>query len=155
MIPILYNTLNESETEMKNELFAHETTSAARRPMPVIYVRSATDDEGQLTERLNGARELAQINGLVVAAAEIVVEHGSGADIVGRPGLQRLLQMADRGEISHLVILRTSHLSRDYHALREMLVALTQAGVTVVTSHGANEPIGAHDTYMAPLAKWR
>ena len=80
------------------------------------------------------------MNGLVVAAAEIVVEYGSGADIVGRPGLQRLLQMADRGEISHLVTLRTSHLSRDYHALREMLVALTQAGVTVVTSHGSIIP---------------
>lgn len=130
---------------MENELHSQgPTTVTTPQRVPVIYVRSAANDEGQLEERLEDARELAHMNGLDVAAADTVAENGSWANIVGRPGLQRLLQMAERGEISHLVTLKTSYLSRNYHHLHEILVALAEAGVTVVTGEGNNEPRGTY-----------
>ncbi|MGI4792123.1 MAG: recombinase family protein, partial [Janthinobacterium lividum] len=94
----------------------HQTDGAERTvpPRPVIYVRSAVNDEGQLSQRLEDARELAHLHSLDVVPDDCIAEHGSGADI-SRPGLQRVMQMAERGEISHLVTLRPSHLSRDYH----------------------------------------
>ena len=130
---------------MENELHSQgPTTATPPQRVPVIYVRSAATGDGQLEERLEDALELARMNGLDVAAADTVAEHGSGANIVGRPGLQRLLQMAERGEISHLVTRKTSHLSRNYHHLHEMLVALAEAGVTVITGEGDNEPRGTY-----------
>lgn len=66
--------------------------ATARSSRPAIYVRSATNGEGQLDERLEDARELARMNGLDVAEADTIAEHGSGADIVRRAGLQRILE---------------------------------------------------------------
>lgn len=132
-----------------------ESITAMNAPRPVIYVRSATVGEGQLEERLEDARELARMNGLDVGADDTVAERGSGADIVGRPGLQRILQRIARGEISHLVVPRTSHLSRKYHDLRQILVTLAEAGVEVVTGGGSRLGFGCDVVDAVTLARWR
>ena len=115
----------------------HQTDGAASatspQPVPVIYVRSATDGEGQLEERLKDTRELAHSRGLDVADADIVAEVGSGARIDTREGLQQLLLRADRGEISHVVCMTMSRLSRDRHDAQRIQDVLKKAGVTVVT----------------------
>lgn len=124
------------------------------RSVPAIYVRSAADGEGQLQERVEDARELARLHALDVAQDDTIAEHGSGADIHRRPGIQRILQMAARGEISHLVTLHTSRLSRGYHDLRQILITLAEAGVTVVTGDSSDLSFGS-DAFTAALANRR
>ena len=111
-------------------------------PHPAIYVRSATDGEDQLEQRVEDARELARMNGLTVKQEDIIAEYGSGAKIDGRPGIQVILEQAAHGKISHLVTPRASYLSRDYHDLHQILVALAE--VSVITGEGDNEPRGTH-----------
>ncbi|MGI4789965.1 MAG: recombinase family protein [Janthinobacterium lividum] len=129
-------------------------TAIPLQRVPVIYVRSATIGKDQLKQRLEDARELAHTNGLDVAQNDCIAEQGSGA-VIGRPGLQRVMQMAERGEISHLVTLRPSHLSRDYHDPHEIFTKLAEAGVRVVTGHGTNEPGAALDSAMRHLVARR
>lgn len=126
---------------MKN----NQPDGAATSPelVPAINVRSARNGESELAERTEDAFELARLHGLDVAEGDCISEHGSGADIVGRPGIQRILEMAERGEISHLVTLQNSHMSRNYHHLRQVLTTLKYAGMTVVTGYGTNEPRAA------------
>jgi DNA invertase Pin-like site-specific DNA recombinase len=129
-----------------------EGAAATRAPRPVIYVRSAVNEDGQLQQRLEDARELAYLNGLDVTQDDEITEHGSGAKIEGRPGIQRILAQAARGEISHLVVLQTSHLSRDHHDLHRIFEALEEAGVNVVTYPGINISGAEHKLAMAVLA---
>ena len=126
-------------------------TATSPKRVPAIYIRSATDGEGQLEERLEDARELARLHALDVAQDHEIAEHGSGTNIHRRPGIERIMQMAARGEISHLVILDTSHLNRDYHDLRQILIRLAEAGVTVVTG----ELVGTNSTHIATLVEPR
>ena len=94
------------------------------------------------------------MNGLTVKQENIIAEYGSGADF-GRPGIQRILEQTERGEISHLVTPRASYLSRDYHDLYQILLALAEAGATVVTGHGTNDPRGTYALATAPFGTLR
>jgi DNA invertase Pin-like site-specific DNA recombinase len=132
-----------------------EGAAATRAPRPVIYVRSAVNEDGQLQQRLEDARELAYLNGLDVTQDDEITEHGSGAKIEGRPGIQRILAQAARGEISHLVVLQTSHLSRDHHDLHRIFEAMAEAGVTVVTDSEVNVHSLEYKVATAMLAAWR
>ena len=118
---------------MKNNQIDEAATATSSKRVPVIYVRSATDGEGQLEKRLEDTRELARSRGLDVADADIIAEVGSGARIDTRKGLQQLLLRADRGEISHVVCMTMSRLSRDRHDAQRIQEVLQKAGVTLVT----------------------
>lgn len=139
---------------MENELHTDDATAALKPRVPILYVRSATDGEGQLNERLEDTLELARLHGLELAAGYTIAEHGSGADI-GRPGLQQVLRMAERGEISHLVCRDWARLSRNQRHLNRIMATLAEAGVTVVTRHGLNEPDSAPDLAMRHRAASR
>jgi len=140
---------------MKQRQTDRAATAISPKRVPVIYVRSATDGEGQLAERLEDTRELACSRGLDVAQDDAIAEHGSGADIHRRSGIQRILQMAARGQISHLVTQDTSRLSRDYHGLRHILVSLADAGVTVITQDSGCNLGFSNDALATDLAERR
>lgn len=123
----------------------------ANAPRPVIYVRSAAED-GQLPQRVEDARELARMHGLDVAQDDITAEYGSGALIEGRPGIKRILEQIERGEISHLVTPLTSNLSRNYHDLYRILKTLAEAGAKVITGAERKEFDGSYTEATAGLA---
>jgi DNA invertase Pin-like site-specific DNA recombinase len=118
-------------------MYQHQSDGAATailpKRVPAIYVRSATDGEGQLDERLADTRELARSRGLEVAEADIVGEVGSGARIDTREGVQQLLLRAQRGEISHIVCMTRSSPSRNRQDTQYIQDLLEKAGVTIVT----------------------
>lgn len=133
---ILYKARHKStngEISMKQHQTEGAATVTSPQPVPAIYVRSATDGQGQLEERLEDTLELARSRGLDVADADIVAEVGSGARIDTRNGLRQLLLRAERGEISHVVCMTKSRLSRNRHDAQCIQDELEKAGVTVVT----------------------
>ncbi len=119
-----------------------DITGAGTTPEPAhaTYVRCAAyaHSTTSVGDQLETVLETARRYGLDVAQDDCIAEHGSGANIVGRPGLQRILEMAERGEISHLVHRDWSRLSRNYRDLRHILATLAEADVTVVTEAGEN-----------------
>ena len=106
--------------------------------VPLIYVRAAVHEPGQIAERIDAARALARSQGLLVAEADIIAEAGSGARAEGRPGLQQLLRRIQNGEVSHVVCPAWSHLSRNHGDAVGISQALDEANVTVVTEQGSH-----------------
>jgi DNA invertase Pin-like site-specific DNA recombinase len=107
------------------------------------YVRLSREDvkgpgatEEKLEARARMCQELAARHGLALDPADILIERESGGTL-NRSEMQRLLEMARSGQITHLVTPYQDRLSRgnkgDIQVIED---ALSQGGVTLITTEG-------------------
>lgn len=116
----------------------------SNRPVRALaYVRLSRDDikgpgatEEKLAARARQCIDLAARHNLPLDPADILIERESGTTLA-RSQMQRLLDLARSGQITHVVTPYQDRLSRgNKRDIQEIEDALAEGGVTLVTSEG-------------------
>lgn len=109
-----------------------------------IYVRLSRAEvqgegtlEDKLTNRVEQCQELAKRHGLAVATDNVIIETKSGGSLSGRPGMLKLLELAQVGRVSHIITPYADRLTRGDKADEQAVEdALYDGEVTVITHDG-------------------
>ena len=101
----------------------------------VAYVRVSTDDQAA-----SGLGMEAQIRKIEAAAivqdlniVETIIDAGQSGKTLNRPGVTRLLEKADRGEIDAVIIMKLDRLTRSVVDLGGLLDRFTKQGVRLIS----------------------
>jgi site-specific DNA recombinase len=122
------------------------------------YVRLSREEieEGVTEEKFERhkgyVRSLAERHGLELLPENIVVERQSGGKLAGRPGLVRLLELAESGRLTHLIAQAYDRISRgDKRDQLTIEDALYEGEVTVITSEEVMRFDDSHDETFSDL----
>lgn len=112
-----------------------------------LYVRVSTDKQATHGHSLDGQRqrlqEYAAARGLQVV--ETVCDEGLSAKTLDRPGMARVMQLAEARDIDAVVVTKGDRVSRSLRDLLNLGAALEAFGVALVTTDEAidtSTPIG-------------
>jgi DNA invertase Pin-like site-specific DNA recombinase len=101
----------------------------------VAYVRVSTDDQAA-----SGLGMEAQIRKIEAAAVvqdlnivETIIDDGQSGKTLNRPGVARLLEMAGRGEIDGVIIMKLDRLTRSVADLGRLLDRFTKQGIRLIS----------------------
>src|SRR5438552_10282839 len=105
--------------------------------MAAIYARRSNEQVGRteetksVTRQTENAQAFAVSKGWSVAAGHVYIDDGiSGAEFgERRPGLQRMLQAAERGDFTRLVVAEQKAIGRETSETGYWIKRLAQAGV--------------------------
>lgn len=101
----------------------------------VGYVRVSTGQQaGQgvsLEAQAAKVRAMAEVQG--VTLLDVIVDAGESAASLKRPGVQRLLELVDRGEIDTVIVAKLDRLTRSVKDLASILERFHRKNVTLVS----------------------
>lgn len=112
----------------------------------VIYVRTACPNETALDWQVQVLQGLAA--GLNLSVTHIIRETASGLDF-DRPGLQKLMRLAERHEIDTILMTNLDRIGRDALKVLTVLETLDNHGVKLIIQGG--DTVEADDN---PLLKY-
>ena len=99
------------------------------------YVRVSTDKQADHGVSLEAQSEKIRAMAVVQGAelVEIIVDGGESAKSLNRPGMERLLQAVDRGEVEAVIIAKLDRLTRSVKDLAVLLERFQRRGVALVS----------------------
>jgi site-specific DNA recombinase len=101
----------------------------------VGYVRVSTEGQADRGVSLDAQAEKIRAMATVhdVELIDIIVDGGESGKSLSRPGIERLLGMVDRREISVVIIAKLDRLTRSVRDLGELLERFQRSGVALVS----------------------
>lgn len=104
-----------------------------------LYLRVSTDKQAQDGHGLDAQRtrldEFASDKGLEVM--EVIVDEGMSGKTLDRPGMKRIIELADAGAISAVIVTKADRISRSLRDLLNLGAELEARGVALVTADEA------------------
>jgi DNA invertase Pin-like site-specific DNA recombinase len=99
----------------------------------VGYARISKQNERgvSLEAQVAKIRAMAEVQGAELV--DVIVEDGESAKSLERPGMQRLLQMADNSVVSAVIIAKLDRITRSVKDLAELLERFSRRGVALVS----------------------
>lgn len=99
------------------------------------YVRVSTDKQADKGVSLEAQAEKIRAMAVVHNAEllDIIVDGGESAKSLNRPGMMRLLDLVDRGEVQVVIIAKLDRLTRSVKDLCTLLERFNRRGVTLVS----------------------
>lgn len=123
----------------------------------VIYCRVSTDEQEANGMSLPYQREsclkFAETNGLKVPEDFVFLESYSGG-FLDRPQLDKVLDLARRGEISFVIFTKRDRVARDQYVFQKIMKDLSDAGVRVYYSEEKLTGDSAMDAFMGSTIVW-
>lgn len=101
----------------------------------VAYVRVSTDDQAASGLGMEAQQRKIEAAAIVqdLNIVETIVDDGQSGKTLNRPGVTRLLEMADRGEIDGVIIMKLDRLTRSVADLGGLLDRFTKRGVRLIS----------------------
>jgi site-specific DNA recombinase len=99
------------------------------------YARVSTDKQADRGVSLEAQTEKIRAMTVVHSAelADIIVEAGESAKSLNRPGMQRLLALADSGGVDAVIVAKLDRLTRSVKDLCELLERFERRGVALIS----------------------
>jgi DNA invertase Pin-like site-specific DNA recombinase len=101
------------------------------RKKAIGYARVSTGKQGLSLE--SQCEKIAAMATVHDADLEIITDAGETAKHTSRPGLQRMLELVSRGEISMVIILKLDRLTRSVKDLAELLELFAKRNVSLIS----------------------
>src|SRR6202158_4750623 len=101
----------------------------------VGYVRVSTDKQAERGVSLEAQAEKIRAMAVVHNAelVDIIVDGGESAKSLSRPGMARLLELVDAGEVQAVIIAKLDRLTRSVKDLCTLLETFTRRGVALIS----------------------
>ena len=101
----------------------------------VAYVRVSTEDQAASGLGMEAQRRKIEAAAIVqdLDIVETIVDDGQSGKTLNRPGVTRLLEMVDRGEIHGIIIMKLDRLTRSVADLGGLLDRFTKRGVRLIS----------------------
>ena len=99
------------------------------------YVRVSTEKQADVGASLEAQTEKIQAMAVVqgLELDEVIIDAGESAKTLGRPGMDRLLQLVDSGAVESVIVAKLDRLTRSVKDLAELLERLYRRGVSLVS----------------------
>lgn len=101
----------------------------------VGYVRVSTDKQAETGVSLEAqsakVRAMAVVQG--VELVDLIVDAGASAKSLNRPGMARLLELVDAGEVNTVIIAKLDRLTRSVRDLADLLERFSKRNVSLVS----------------------
>lgn len=99
------------------------------------YARVSTDKQADKGVSLEAQQEKVQAMATVHGAelVEMIVDAGESAKSLNRPGMERLLELVDRGAVDMIIVAKLDRLTRSVKDLADLLEKLNRRGVALVS----------------------